>query len=141
MQQFNLHKQEGVLKGNRVLYHALQSLTDGRWVVTISKSKKKRSNLQNAYYHGVVLNEVKEGLINMGFERHLLDHESIHEMLKNKFLKKDVANEEGQFITIVQSTASLSTVEFSDFISDIQQWSAEFLGITILDPGQQKEIF
>jgi hypothetical protein len=141
MQQFNLHKQEGVLKGNRPLYEALKSLNDGRYLITIANAKKKRSLQQNNYYHGVVLNEVKDGLINMGFERHLLDNETIHEMLKNKFLKKDVANDDGQFITIVQSTASLSTVEFNDFIAEIQQWAAEFLGITILDPGEQKEIF
>jgi hypothetical protein len=141
MKQFNLHKQEGVLKGNRPLYEALQSLNDGRWIVTIAKAKKQRSLNQNAFYHGIVLNEVKDGLINMGFERHMLDHETIHEMLKAKFLKKDVANEEGQFITIIQSTASLSTVEFNDFIAEIQQWAAEFLGVVINDPGQQKEIF
>lgn len=141
MQQFNLTKTGNDLKGNRALYEALKSLTEGRWTVVITKAKKKRSLPQNAYYHGVIINEVKQGLIAMGFEPHLLDNEMVHEMLKNKFLKKDVANEEGQFITIVQSTASLSTVEFTEFIEQIQQWAAEFLGIVILSPGEQSEMF
>ena len=44
MQQYNLTKEGHVLKGNRALYEALKQLPEGRWVVTIAKAKKKRSN-------------------------------------------------------------------------------------------------
>lgn len=141
MQTYNLTKEGDVLKGNRALYEALKQLPEGRWVVTIAKAKKKRSNNQNSYYHGCVINEVRQGLIGMGFEQHLLDHDTIHEMLKAKFLRKDIYNEHGEFVEIVQSTANLSTIEFMDFIAYIQRWAAEFLGITILDPNQQSELF
>lgn len=123
------------------VFNALKELLPGRWQITITKYKKKRSLSQNAYYHGAIIPAVKQGLIDMGFEAHLLNNEAVHELLKGKFLKKDIANDEGQFIAITQSTTELSTTDFITYIEEIQKWASEFLNIYIADPGEQTTIF
>lgn len=106
--------------------------------VEISKWTKTRSTKQNAYYHSCVIPFVLDGLVDAGYERYKLNSEVVHELLKSKFLKHDIANEEtGETIEIVRSTADLSTSEFMDYIADIQNFSLEFLNVTIPDPNEQ----
>lgn len=104
-------------------------------VITIEKKKRKRSELQNAYYHGVILPCVRMGLKDMGFQEYRTN-EQVHDLLKYRFLKTDSANEHGQFIERIKSTTELSTSEFMDFIAEIQQFSAEFLNISIPEPNK-----
>ncbi len=133
-------KEDGSLIGTKPLKTAIDGLITGRHIFTIAKYKKRRSLPQNSFYHGIVVNCVKDGLIGAGFNPSELSNEIVHEMLKAKFLKQDIANDDGQFITIVKSTAELTTTEFMDYISEIQQWGAEFLSIIIPDPGEQGEL-
>lgn len=46
-----------------------------------------------------------------------------------------------QHIGIQSSTAKQNTVEMMDYIAEIQMWAAEYLNITIPDPGEQLEFF
>ena len=112
--------------------------------IKIKKYRKQRSNKQNSYYHSCVIPFVKDGLINMGFEARLLSNENVHHLLREKFLKEDLSvsdgEHSGEFVTVVKSTTELTTTEFMDYIADIQQWAAEFLGIYIPDPGEQSKI-
>lgn len=130
-------KEDGVLKGSRGIKEAIDGLFDGRYVLSIKKQKRTRSLPQNAFYHGIVVNCVKDGLVGNGFNSCELSNEIVHEMLKSKFLKQDLASESGEFVTIVRSTASLSTTQFMDYIAEIQQWASEFLNIYIPEPGEQ----
>lgn len=139
-QRFVIEKTDGTIKGGKAIRNAIDELYNGRWVVSIAKYKKKRSNSQNAYYHGCIIPAVMDGLVDMGFDKSELNKEVVHEMLKQKFLKKDIANEQGEFVTITQSTASLSTIDFMSYIDDIQKWGAVFLSINIPDPETQSEI-
>lgn len=123
------------------VYNALETLPAGRFIVTISKYKKKRSLSQNAYYHAIVVPAVRMGLIDMGFDADKLDNESTHELLKAKFLKEDLGNEHGEFVTRIKSTTELSTTDFMNYVDDINRWSIEFLGFSIPEPNTQAEMF
>ena len=81
---------------------------------------------------------VREGLIDVGYK---ISKEETHDFLKHKFLVKELVNEEtGEILKSIGSTSDLTTSEFMDFIAEIQQWAAEFLGINIPDPGEAIEI-
>jgi len=110
------------------------SLPDGNYEVEI-KSTKKRSNDQNAYYFGVVVPMVYEGLKAAGFDavRH---KEDAHEIMKSLFLK---LTEERNGVTIerVTSTTELTTIGFAEYLMHIFTWALDYLGITIPEPNQQ----
>jgi predicted sulfurtransferase len=109
-------------------------------VMTMKRYKAKRSNLQNNYYFGAIIPAVRQGLIDMGFEAHLLSAESTHELLKAKFLKRDIANDDGLFITVTLSTSDLNKTEFGDYIDAIDRFCQEFCGFPLPLPEQQQKI-
>ena len=107
-------------------------------VISIEKKTKKRSINQNAYYFGVVVPLFRSGLLDIGYKVSL---EETHTFLKAKFLVKEIVNENtGEILTSVKSTTELTTVQFMEFIEDIQQFGAEFLGIQIPSPNEQISI-
>lgn len=118
----------------------LEVFEGSRVIITMKKYRKSRSNKQNAFYHGCLIPYVIDGLVAMGTNKNLLSAENVHEMLKAKFLGEDIPNEHGEFIRINWSTTDLSTTEFMEYIADIQQWAAEFLGIYIPSPNEQSEM-
>ena len=107
--------------------------------VIIEKKRKSRSIQQNSYYWGVVIPITRQGLLDVGYK---LSREETHDFLKEKFIKKEIINEEtGEILgEVTQHTPDLTTSEFMDYIADIQQWAAEFLNIEIPDPGEQTKI-
>ena len=114
--------------------------------VRIRIARKSRSDLQNRYYWGVVIPAVLQAFIDLGneglFAGSADSADLIHEFLKNKFLPPlEVANATGEVERIPGSTRKLSKVEFMDYIAAIQRWAAEFLFITIPDPGEQLELW
>ena len=124
--------------GSRAFRNQLKDFAGEDCKLTIGKWRKARSLPQNAYYHGCVINAVIDGLVDIGYPKHELSHEIVHDMLKEKFLKKEIISEQtGEVITVGQSTSRLSTVQFMEYLADIQQWANEFLGIVIADPEQQ----
>jgi L-cysteine desulfidase len=118
----------------------IKSLDKGEYEWVLRKKKKKRSLSQNSYYWGIVIGGVYEGLVDNGYTKSELDSNTVHEYLKTKFLTKDIANDEGEFISIVQDTSKLSTSEFMDYIAQIQMWAATFLNYVILDPNTQADL-
>ena len=104
-------------------------------VITIKRKKKKRSTPQNAYYWGVVVPIVQQGLKDAGFQG--MSKEKTHDFLKLEFLKDILVNEEtGEAIGVIKSTTELSTSEFMDFLAEVQQWASEFLNVYIPDPNE-----
>jgi len=114
----------------------VNSLPDKDILITIEKKIKKRSNHQNAYYYGVVLKIVRQGLIDQGFDNFRND-ESVHELLKYRFLKVDESNPDGLFVERIKSTTELSTSQFMDYIAEIQRWASEFLNVYIPEPNEE----
>lgn len=83
--------------------------------LTLRERQENRTDAQNAYYHGVVLQMISEHTGD--------DHDSIHEEMKKRFNGG-------------KSTTRLPTKEFNEYVSRVKIWAAEFLGLPIPDPNQ-----
>ena len=99
------------------------TLIGQRVEVIIRKPRTKRSDVQNSYYWGVVIELLSKEL---GY-----DKDEIHEILKYKFLQSNAMG-----MPYIKSTTKLSTGEFEEYLSKIKQWAAEFLHIVIPDPNE-----
>ena len=105
-------------------------------ILTIKEYKKKRTNPQNAYYHKIVVNMIRDGMNAFGND---FTTEQAHEFLKKEFNYKEVETKDGYCIKVPGSTTELNTTEFMDFITKVQQFASEVLGIYIPDPSEQLE--
>lgn len=119
------------------LYKELQAYEGKQVILTISKRKKDRSSPQNRFYWGVCVNMVLKGLIDAGWNASEIDADITHDLLKSKFLQKEVINvTTGETILLNNSTKKLTTTEFMDYIAEIQQWAATYLNLFIPDPNE-----
>ena len=127
-----------IQQGRLRIYHRrlfdeqIRGLKDGWDVdIEISRFRATRSQKQNAYYHGVVL-------------QWLMDYTGIgadvlHDLMKVKFLSRTevVLNRDGEIVDrliIGTSTRPLQTHEFAAYVDAIRQWAAEKLELYIPDP-------
>lgn len=114
-------------------------IADGRYYVKIEK-KNKRSLPQNAYYHGIIVPEIKRGMFEIGYDE--ISTNEVHEFLKAKFLQKETINKKtGEVIYVPGSTAKLTIIEFNEFLEKCQRFAAEYLSIVINDPNTQVSIW
>jgi len=105
--------------------------SDGPATLTVERESATRSPQANAYYWGVVV-------------KSLADHtgytpDETHDVLKIKFLPKDVALRTGTGTVIAEfviggSTRALSVGEFYDYVERIRQWAFDALEVDI-PPG------
>lgn len=114
------------------LFNDYLSTLDGKDVrVVVGKIQKSRSNKENAYYWGVVLKLIGEEIG--------LSTDETHEALKILFLKKHVdvqVKNKVEPVEYVRSTASLSTIEFEEYLENIRMWAASFLNCQIPLPNE-----
>ena len=104
----------------------LQGLPEGKaYDVCIKLHREKRSNPQNAWYWTIVGIVAKETMN---------DKEAIHKFFARKFIGYDVKEVGGERIAIVRSTSSLNTEDFSTFLSQVEAFCANDLGIILPDP-------
>jgi hypothetical protein len=97
----------------RAIFDALQ---DGVYQIKVSP-RRVRSLPQNKYYWGVVVDLVHQGLVDAGFNE-VKTPEDAHEVMKNQFLHQG-------------STVDLTTTQFNEYLDQVAQWAAEYLGISI----------
>ena len=109
-------------------------------IATFRKTVRKRSNAQNGYYHKIVVQFVYDALIESGYDKKELDHNIVHDFLRNKFNIHEIVSDQGESIKIVKSTSDLTTTEFALYISEIQRWASETLHIYIPDPNEQAQL-
>jgi hypothetical protein len=113
-----------------------QYYADAKLLITVKKFSGKRSIQQNRWYRGCVLPALKEALTKLWGEEPT--NEEVHELLRQKFLSKEVSDPEtGQVMLIPKSTASLTKEEFFVFVEKVRKWASEFLYINIPDPISQ----
>jgi len=137
MQKFVVHIEHGLILNKKVVAAGFNSLPDGSYLVSIDIRKKARSIRQNAYYHGICVPLVREGLQEVGYED-IRTNEQAHEVLKMLFLKKQVVVKgTGECLEYMRSTTDLSTIEFMEYIERIIQFGAEDLGIRIPYPSEK----
>jgi len=131
--------ENGNLKRNREqVKQAIGSFEGKQIVITIEKLKKSRSNNQNRYYWGVVIPIVQSGLKDATGEFRSAD--SIHYgILLPLFAPSNeiINTETGQCLNEKIGSSEMTTSQFMDFIVDVQQWSAEFLGVDIPNPNEE----
>lgn len=111
---------------------------EGKTVVfNLTVQRKKRSNDQNSFYHGVCVPMVQAGMYELGNEMSL---QETHEFLKKELNYKEVPSKFGELMRVPRSTTELTTVEFVAYIERIQRFAAEYLGIVIPDPNSAPEL-
>lgn len=108
-----------------------------QFLVTIGKRGSKRSHPQNRYYWGVVIQEVKLGFINIGYE---MSEDQTHEFLKERFNPITIENKAGITIDVPGSTTQMTKTQFSEYIEKIARFAAEFLSVTIPAANESLEM-
>ena len=98
--------------------------------VVVRKKKKHRSGAQNKYYWGIVIDIISGAT---GFTP-----QEAHDAMRFKFLNDLTRTDRIRAAELprIKSTADLTTVEFLDYIAQIQQWASEFLDCYIPDPNE-----
>lgn len=138
--QIFIHISKNQITNKKLVRQAFECLKDGSYQVTI-ESKNNRSNPQNRYYWSCVLQLVKDGLKEVGY-REIDTVESVHDLMKYMFLKKQITNEQtGEVIETIGSTTKLSTLEFMEYIDRIAQFASEMLGVVVPPPNTQVPMF
>jgi hypothetical protein len=129
----------GIFKRNRnLVLQAIQSFNDKDVIITFSKPKKSRSNNQNAFYWGVVLPLVQNGLLEATGELRTVNNIHYKILLPlfaptNEIVNKDT----GESLTEKLTSSEMTTTQFCEYILEVQKWGAEFLGIDIPSPNEE----
>ena len=117
-------KKGKVIFNNVQLFNNYLLSLEGKDVeVVVRKPKKERSNPQNRYYWGVVINLLCE---TTGYTP-----EEMHEALKMLFLKDNTRK-----LPTLRSTTELTTIEFEDFLEGVRVWAASELNCIIPLPNE-----
>jgi hypothetical protein len=99
--------------------------------LTLGPISKRRSDRQNAWYWGRVLEIIAKDTGN--------EADDLHEYFKSRFIPKRLAICDGNGVVIDDrviggSTTRLSTVDMAAYCDAIRQFAAEELGLVIPDP-------
>jgi hypothetical protein len=129
----------GNLKRNRnLILNALESFEGQEVILTIQKARKSRTNPQNSFYWGVVLQLVQSGLKDATGEFRSVENIHYNILLKMFAPENEIVNiETGECITEKITSSEMTTTQFAEYIMEIQKWSAEFLGISIPNPNEE----
>jgi len=109
---------------NRYLVQ-ISRLEGQRIEVVLRKQKVERSNQQNSYYWGVIIEILKN---HTGYTK-----DEMHEALKEKFLSA-IPDEHG--LKKIRSTAKLNTTEFEEYLDKVRMLAAQNLNCYIPLPNE-----
>ena len=96
-------------------------------ILIIKPYKDSRSDNQNRYYWGVVIKLLCDEI---GYLP-----EEMHEILKQKFLSTRTVKIGGEEYSIPDSSSTLNTTEFEDYLSKIRTWASQDLELLIPLPN------
>ena len=121
---------QGTIRNGQIYLEApsrfanLKAALEGQQIdLVLRKHRKKRSNPQNAYFHGVVLKLFAEFL---GYEP-----EELKDALKFKFLRTHTDGD----LPGVRRTRDLNTAEFTEFVEQCRRLAAG-MGLDIPSPNE-----
>lgn len=107
--------------------------------LTVQKKKSYRSNPQNRYYWGIIVELVMQGMNDTGNE---MNKQETHEFIKANFNYKEIVNEDtGEVFRATLSTTALTKSEFSEMVEKIKRFSAEYLNVVIPDANEDLSLF
>ncbi len=118
----NMNKFSKLIFEKRDLFDSHLKKLSGRVVITVEKYIPKRSNQQNAYWHGVIVKLLADEL---GYTP-----DEMHTALKMEFLR---VRRDGKPDT-VGSTTKLSTKDFNELKESVQIWAKTEFNVYIPDP-------
>lgn len=126
----------GVLRRNRTtIKDAIKSFEGKDVTITIQLKRKTRSNPQNAYYWGVIVECWKHLLKETQGE--IYSKEETHEFLKVNFNYQEVVNEQtGVVLRTVKSTTANSTTEMEEYHLRCRQAAEQLFGFNIPEPNE-----
>ena len=114
---------DNVFKRNRnLVLNAIKYFNNKEIVLTFEKKKKKRSNNQNAYYWGVVLPILQNGLLDATGE--LRTTQNIHYKILLPLFAPDIEivnKQTGQILNEKLTSSELTTTQFMEYILEIQK--------------------
>jgi hypothetical protein len=119
------------IRGREQMRTALKRMRDCEVFVTITPQRAARSQQQNRWYWGVIVELIAD---HTGYTP-----DEIHEILKAKFVPKKLAISDGngeivgEFV-IGSSTTKLDKNAFGEYCEAIRRWAASDLGVVIPDP-------
>jgi hypothetical protein len=116
----------------------LDSLSEGKYKVTVTKSDK-RTLLQNDWLHAV-LPGIRDALRDTAGYNEIRTTEDAKDFLKTMFFKKEITNGI-ETVEIIQGTSETSKLDFASKAEDIIIWAQQYLGIDIAPSGKQFEFF
>jgi hypothetical protein len=102
----------------------LMTLEGQRVTIEVKKFRKNRTDAQNKYWWGVVIDILSK---HTGYEP-----EEMHDAIKIKFMPVERAG-----LIAGKSTARLTTIEFMELIERVQRWAAQDLQCYIPDPSEE----
>lgn len=119
------------IRNRKRLNEQIRRMRDGEVVILIERTTAARSQQQNRWYWGVIVDLLSE---HTGFTP-----DEMHEVLKAKFLPKKLSVTDGngeirEEFVIGGSSAKLNKVEFGEYCEAIRRWAAEELDVIIPDP-------
>lgn len=134
-------KTYGKIVGGRPLFYRLTEfwenvshLGEGRIELIVKKSYRKRTNDQNQYYWGVVIDCFVSGYADTSGER--ISPDEAHGFLKGLFNSKEIVHPgTGEVEKIPMSTASLNTSEMTDYIEKCRYFIYEWFRVEVPDPN------
>jgi hypothetical protein len=105
--------------------------------VTVKRQRATRSQQQNRYYWGVVMQMLSE---HTGYTP-----DEMHEFCKMKFIPKRLAVQDGNGVikdefVLGGSTRELNTIDFGEYVDSVRQWAAEDLDVVIPDPDEEETV-
>lgn len=126
---------DGML-ANRTLQARIREMEGERFECTLKRRRSYRTNAQNRAFHGPVIGRITKRLRELGWQGYdgtLIRAAEVKELLKVKFLSREVVDpESGEVHSFPGETHRLTKSEFADLITDCIAWAREFLKIEIV---------
>lgn len=117
------------------LRHFFNNAGDGLYRVEVHKVRKARTLDQNAWLWGCIYPTLLQALQNEGWE--FVTTDEVHEFFKELFAKRQCINKHtGEVVEIGESTAAMTTLEFSEYCEMLRAYAVEFLNTDIPDPDR-----
>lgn len=103
----------------------------GLYEFYLKPRKRTRSLDQNAYYWAAVVTPFTDWLREV-YGDSQIDKEQAHEMLKVKILGLQEKEIDGETISLIPRSKTLTVEEFSEYIEKCAAWLAEFCEIIVI---------
>lgn len=132
--------QNGNLKRNRnTILEAIRAFEGKDVTITIQLKRKTRSNNQNRYYWGVVVEIWKQLLKESQGE--IYSSQEVHDFLKMNFNYREIVDEStGEILRSTKSTTENSTTEMEEYLLVCRQKAEQFFDFIIPEPNEEMEL-